>query len=207
MVDTSTADLKNALASVDKYNTEFKNFTNYFKFDELYSTKKSYDADGYFKVMTDPLLASVTNGTDVTVDEFEDMLIDTRVFNTLNKSLVVLTTNSMFETLDDWNFDFDNEEITIGINDLISYNLVNNTNINYTTATITIYNENSDINTNCTYYLVTDSAEIEIESGNKYTFTITNTLKLKITSSLESTSTTNMFSSLGRPMLIYIEYN
>lgn len=227
MVDTSVADLRNSNASTDETNYAFKQFSNSLEFRELQHSRTNYNITGYARTSSDPNKASVTNGTDLTIGDLSLLQNEYIIDNSNNKALLLLTSNELFDTLNDWNFNYDTGIITIGTNSLVSKNLVNE-NKDFTKATITIYNINTDINNVCKYYIITDTQEIEIQNNNTYTFSITDTLKIKIKRSEDTTrnvfddslsfpiifdkddivaTDTNMFTQIGKPMMFIINYN
>lgn len=232
MVNTAVGDLRNSGARPDEINYDFKKFSNELSIIETVSEIQDVNTlTGYFLIgvsayygETDGIQNDLMLGNS---EESPDVLLDNLIYNSNNKIILPLTTNSLFEDCD-WVFNYDTGELTIGVENLISRQLVLNTDIDYTTATITIRNVNQDIIDNCNIYLITDSEEIEIHNGVTYTFSITNTFKIKIIRKEDTTRnvfdgslsfpiifdideqttiSSDIFTNIGKPMIIEIQYN
>ena len=112
--------------------------------------------------------------------------------------------SSTFMDTVDWTFDRTANTITVTTNDLVIDRIVEDQAM-YETVTISVEGENTDITALDLYIVTADLIEHPIAWDGTITFTPTTKFGLKIKNTGVA-FTTNMFTTIGKPMILNISY-
>lgn len=108
--------------------------------------------------------------------------------------------------LESWVFDYVNNTITVGTEDL-SKTFVSTSGKQYSQVSIYVANAPSTWTTNISYIIEHDSGSTTINAGETKTFTASNSVGVKLRNLTGSSFDVDMLTSIGKPILMRIEYS